>query len=81
MSGRARTWPGGMTTLSVTVRRTRIVKRTKKEKRDNPYLSDADYEERLAFEKRNRTIKLIIVGSVVFVPLILWLLYRYGTTP
>ena len=54
-------------------------KTTKKKKKENPFLSAAEIEEREAFEKRNFRIKLILVIAIPLALIALWFIFDYAT--
>ena len=53
----------------------------KKKKRENPYLSAAEIEEREEFEKRNFRIKLMIIAGIPAAIAILYFIYKFSAPP
>ncbi len=53
--------------------------KSKKDKRENPYLSQAEIEERAEFEKRNFRIKLFLILGIPVALAILYFAFEYFT--
>ena len=55
------------------------MRRTSKERRENPYLSDAEYNERKDFEKRTFRIKIALFVGVPIALILLYFIFELFT--